>query len=194
MKVKILEKKKILDNFFRVDDVFLQFEHFDGQWSEPVHRYNIDRGEAAAVLIYLIDKQSFVLVRQFRYAVYSKGEKGWIDEIVAGVLEKDDTPLSCIRRESIEEAGYQIDTFHSMGWFYASPGITNERVHLFVALCTSSCKKFSGGGLSEENEDLQLIEIPREEAVKKLREGYFKDGKTLLTLQYFFLNEKYLLK
>ena len=194
MKVKILGKKKILDNFFRIDDVYLQFERFDGQWSNSVHRYNLDRGEAAGALIYLTDKKSFVFVRQFRYAVYSKGENGWIDEIVAGVMEVGDTPLSCIQRECIEEAGYQIETFHSMGWFYASPGITNERVHLFIGLCTSRCKKFSGGGLSKENEDLQLIEMPRAEAAEKLKADYFKDGKTLLALQFFFLNEDHLLK
>ena len=194
MKVKILEKKKLLDNFFRIDDVYLQFERFDGKWSNSVHRYNLDRGEAAGALIYLTDKQSFVFVRQFRYAVYSKGEKGWIDEIVAGVMEGDDTPLACIRRECIEEAGYQIDTFYPMGWFYVSPGITNERVHLFIGLCTSNFKKFSGGGLSEENEDLQLVEMPKDEALQRLKEGYFKDGKTLLALQFFFLNEDELLK
>ena len=194
MKVKILEKKKILDNFFRIDDVRLQFERFDGEWSNPVHRYNLDRGEAAGALIYLTDKQSFVFVRQFRYAVFSKEKEGWIDEIVAGVMEGNDTPLSCIRRECIEEAGYQIDRFHPMGWFYVSPGITNERIHLFIGLCTRQCKKFSGGGLREEDEDLQLIEIPREEAAQKLKEGYFKDGKTLLALQFFFLNKDDLLK
>lgn len=194
MKVKIHAKKRILDNFFRIDEVNLQFERFDGAWSKPVRRYNVDRGEAAGALIYLTDRRSFVFVRQFRYAVYSKGEEGWIDEIAAGVMEKEDTPLSCIRRECIEESGYEIDSFHSLGWFYVSPGITNERIHLFIGMCTSDCKKHKGGGLDEENEDVYLVEMSREEVKRKLWDGYFKDGKTIIALQYFFLNESRLLE
>ena len=98
MKVKILEKQRLLDDFFQVDAARLQFEKFDGTWSEPVRRLNLDRGEAVAVLVYLRDRDCFVLVRQFRYALFHKGEEAWLEEIVAGVLD-DESPQECARRE-----------------------------------------------------------------------------------------------
>ena len=58
MRVEILEKKRLLDGFFKIDDVLLQYEKHSGSMSNPVHRYNLDRGEAAAALIYLKDKDS----------------------------------------------------------------------------------------------------------------------------------------
>jgi len=187
LKVKNIQKKRLLDDFFKIDDVYLQFEKFSGDWSEQVRRLNIERGEAAAVLIYLQDKDSLIFVRQFRYAVYAAGESGWIDEIVAGVLDND-SPIECARRECIEEAGYVIEDFDAIGTFYVSPGITNERIHLYIGRCMSSDKKYEGGGLEEESEDILVTEMNCDMARQKLKEGYFSDGKTILALQHFFLN------
>jgi GDP-mannose pyrophosphatase NudK len=139
------------------------------------------------VLIYLEDLDRFVFIRQFRYALYSLGESGWIDEIVAGVLDGD-APEECARRESIEEAGYEINQLEKINTIYASPGIMNEQIHLFLGICKSSDKKHPGGGNIEEQEDIQIIELSRKDTFDKLNSGYFKDGKTMLSLLYYFMN------
>lgn len=188
MEVKILEKKRVLDCFFQVDEVIVQHEKFSGSLSKPVRRLNLERGEAVAILIYLQDRDSFSLVRQFRYAAYVSSNTGWIDEIVAGILE-DDNPLECAKRECIEETGYEINKFDKIGFLYSTPGITSERIHLFIGYCNSHDKKHKGGGLDTEHEDIKVIEIPKDEAYKKVAKGEFKDGKTILAIQHFQLKE-----
>lgn len=190
MQVKIQKKERLLDDFFKVDAAELQFEKFDGTLSSTVRRLNLERGEAVAVLIYVKDRDSFVLIRQFRFAVYETGREGWIDEIVAGVLDKEgESFVECARRECIEEAGYEIDEFESIGTIFVSPGITTERIHLFIGYCTSEDKKFAGGGLDAEHEDTKIVEWDRKTAKRKLRNKEIEDGKTVLALQYFFLKE-----
>ncbi len=188
MNVKMIKIERKLDDFFRVDKAYLQYEKFNGDYSETVFRFNLDRREAAAVLIYLEDKDRLLLIRQFRYADYTKGLGGWIDEIVAGVMEEGETPLQCARRETIEETGYEIDRFEHIASAYSSPGITTEFMHLYLGLAHNSDLKHRGGGLDEEHEDIQLLEISREEAMKRLRNKRIRDAKTILALQYFLLN------
>ena len=187
MNVKILSKERILDDFFQVDSARLQFEKFSGGWSAPVRRLNLERGEAVAVLIYLKDVAKFILIRQFRYAAFLAGGDGWIDEIVAGVQDGED-PLLCARRECIEESGYEIDDLRLIASVFSTPGITTERVHIYLGVCLSSDKKHPGGGLDEEHEDIQIIELDINQARERLQSGGFNDGKTILALQYFFLN------
>ena len=139
MKIRVLKWQRLLDDFFIVDSANLQFAKFDGSWSPVVRRLNLNRGEAVAVLIYLQDRNSFVLIRQFRFAAFEVGEPGWIDEIVAGVVD-DESPETCARRECLEEAGYELERLGKIATIYTSPGITTERVHPFPDL-TSSAKK-----------------------------------------------------
>ncbi len=188
MKVQILKKERLLDDFFKVDRADLIFEKFDGTLSPVVRRLNLERGQAVAVLIYLPDKEAFVLTRQFRYAVYEAGEEGWIEEIVAGVLDEE-SPEACARRECLEETGYELNRLEHITTIYVSPGITTERVHLFLGYSTAKQKIAEGGGVASENEDIQVIEWSREEAWHRLQNKTIEDGKTVLALQYFFLKE-----
>jgi len=107
---------------------------------------------------------------------------------------EDDDPETCIRRECREEAGFEIDNFKPVITFFASPGITDEQIHLFVAITESRKKLHKGGGLEEEHEDISIIEMKRNEVWEKMNDGCFTDGKTLLAIQYFFLHQKDLLK
>lgn len=184
MKTKIQKKETLFDDFFKVDVAELQHEKFDGSWSQTVRRLNLERGEAVAVLIYLEDKDSFVLVRQFRYAVYETGDDGWINEIVAGVLD-DDSPIECAKRECLEETGYAIQKFKYLGCVFSTPGITSERVHLYIGFCQSTDRINEGGGVDHEHEDIKVIEIPRKETEKMLNDHVFTDMKTVSVLEHF---------
>lgn len=188
MKVNIIKKERLLNDFFIVDSAELRFEKFDGSWSPVVRRLNLNRGQAVAVLIYLKDKDSFVLIRQFRFAVFEDGQSGWIDEIVAGVVDEE-SPEACARRECLEEAGYELEELEHIATIYTSPGITTEKVHLYLGSTDSSKKTADGGGVESENEDIQIVEWSRKEALQKLLNKEIEDGKTILTLQYFFLKE-----
>lgn len=184
MKVEIQKKETLLDDYLKINVAELKIEKFNGDWSQIFRRLNLQRDEAVAVLIYLEDKDSFVLVRQFRFAVYETGADGWIDEIVAGVLE-DNEPIECAKRECLEEAGYKIKRFKYLGCVFASPGITSERTHLYIGFCNTSDRVNEGGGVDFEHEDIQVLEISRKEVIKKLNNLEITDMKTVLVLQYF---------
>ncbi len=188
MKVKILKKQRLLSGFFDVDVATVQFEKFEGGFSAPVKRYNLLRGEAVAALIYLQDVKRLVLIRQFRYADYVHRGQGWIEEIVAGVIDEGESPIECVKRETIEETGYEIEDFRHIASVYSTPGITTERIHIYLGLANSSDLKHSGGGLDVEHEDIQILEWAVDEARQKLMRGELEDAKTILALQYFFLH------
>ena len=189
MKVKIISKKRLYKGFLNLDSIELKHIKHDGSWSEAMLRLNLKRGEAAAVLVYLKDTDSFILVNQFRYACYENGESGWIDEIVAGVFDENDTAETCAKRECIEETGYVIENLKFVNNIYVSPGITNERITIFIGIGNSNDKKYSGGGVSHEHEDIRIVEYSKKKAYELLKSGYFKDGKTIIALQYFQLYE-----
>jgi nudix-type nucleoside diphosphatase (YffH/AdpP family) len=187
LKVEVQKRETLLDDYLKINVAELKIEKFDGEMSQPFRHLNLQRGEAVAVLIYLEDKNSFVFVNQFRFAVFETGDDGWIDEIVAGVLE-DDTPIECAKRECLEETGFKIERFKFLGCVFASPGITSERTHLYIGFCKSSDQLNGGGGVDHEHEDIKVIEIPRKEAVKKLNNLEITDMKTVLVLQHFLAN------
>lgn len=193
MEVKILERTRLLDDIFKVDAIKLQHKKFSGGWSEIIRRLNFERGDSVGVLIYVQDEDSFILVRQFRFAVYETGAAGWLDEIVAGILD-DESPVDCAFRECVEEAGYEIDEFEYISTVFLSPGASTERMHLYIGYCQSGNRKFKGGGLPEEHEDIQVIKIKRDELYLKMRNGELVDGKTILTLQHFILRHPELAK
>ena len=185
MKVKIHKTERLLSSFFNVDVATLQHEKFDGTWSETVKRYNLKRNEAVAVLVFLQDINRLILIKQFRYAAHVSRNEGWVDEIVAGVMESGETPLECARRECIEETGYEIQKFELIASAFSSPGITTELMHLYIGYANSTDKLHAGGGLTEEHEDIQLLDFTPEEAQHKLQKREFNDAKTILALQYF---------
>ena len=185
MNVKIQEREVILDDYFNVDVATLQYEKFDGKFSEPVRRYNLNRPEAVAILVYLTDVKRLVLIKQFRYADFARRNQGWLVEIVAGIMDEEESALECARRETIEETGYEIQNFEHIASVYSTPGITTEFVHIYLGIGTSADLKHEGGGLDEEHEDIQLIELTPEEAKQMLLEKQIMDAKTILALQYF---------
>jgi len=189
MQVKIEETKRLLAGFFDVDVATLQYEKFAGGFSESVKRYNLKRGQAVAVLLYLEDSQQLLLIRQFRYAVYATGDGGWIDEIVAGVIDPGENAETCARREALEETGFQVNKLEKIATVYSTPGITTEQIHVFMGYTNSQDQLHAGGGLEEEHEDIQLLLLNRQEAWQALQEKRFKDAKTILALQYFFLSQ-----
>jgi ADP-ribose pyrophosphatase len=186
-KVEVLQKKRVFDDFFKIDEAVIRFEKFNGQMSPPVKRLNFERGDAAAVLIFNPETQKVILINQFRYPTYDK-TGGWLIEIVAGMVDKNETPVECIRREILEETGYQVKHLIPIQSFYPSPGGSSERIFLFYAEVNKSDKVTKGGGKETENEDIQVVEFPLPDLWKKLNEGKIMDAKTSIALLWFKCN------
>lgn len=147
-----------------------------------------DRGNGAVILLYNTGKKTIVLTRQFRLPTYLNGnESGMLIEACAGVLEEE-RPEECIRRETEEETGYQVTEIHKIFEAYTSPGAVTEILHFFIGEYNADMKISDGGGLKEEQENIEILEIPFAKAYDMIATGEIKDAKTIMLLQYAKIN------
>jgi ADP-ribose pyrophosphatase len=187
MKVKIVKENREYDGFFKIDKAVLQYEKFNGNMSQEITRLNFERGDSVAILLYDEEKDSVVLINQFRYPAYVNEGPGWILEIVAGIMEDGQDAVSIARKELLEEAGYEVGDLKFISKFYVSPGGTSERIHLYLGLAHR--KVGSGGGLTSEHEDIQVMEISLDEAMRMVETGEICDAKTIIALQWLKLRK-----
>jgi nudix-type nucleoside diphosphatase (YffH/AdpP family) len=138
--------------------------------------------DAAAVLPYDPERRKVILIRQFRAPVmHVEGHPDFL-EVVAGLLDGDE-PEACARRETMEEAGLRIAKLEPVGTAWSAPGMTTERLHLFLAPYTAADRIGDGGGLAEEHEEIEVLEISLDELVGLLDRGAIADMKTLALIQ-----------
>jgi GDP-mannose pyrophosphatase NudK len=182
-KVKILQTEILSNNWYTLKKVIYEYQKKNGQW-ETQSREAYDRGNGATILLYNKENQRVILTRQFRMPTFINGnESGMLIEACAGLLDKDN-PEDCIRRETEEETGYKISNPKKIFEAYMSPGSVTEVLYFFVAEYSAKMKVNTGGGLEEEQEDIEVLEIPFEKAYNMIHTGEIKDGKTIMLLQY----------
>ena len=182
--VEIQNKRTVFDDKFKIDEATLRFQKFNGQMSDTVHRLVFERGDSAAALLLNKDTQKVLLIEQFRYPAYEKGP-GWIQEVVAGVIDKGEQPEETIRREIREEIGYEVrEPLTHIATFYVSPGGTSERNMLYYAEVSSADRVSAGGGKVSEHEDIELVEMTLPELWQALDNGDIVDAKTLIAVQW----------
>jgi nudix-type nucleoside diphosphatase (YffH/AdpP family) len=179
MKVIINRVARLLDDYFKVDEAVFCYERFDGEMSGPVRRLCFDRGDSVAAIVFNRDRQNVILVEQFRYPAFRKGD-GWTVELVAGVIQVGETAEVTLRREVREEIGYTIDRLHPIANFFLSPGASSERIMLYCAEVTNAGKIAAGGGLAEEGEDIRIVELSLSELRQQLDQARIRDAKTLV--------------
>ncbi|MEU9642579.1 NUDIX domain-containing protein [Streptomyces sp. NPDC048188] len=159
----------------------------DGRWETQV-RETYDRGNGAVVLPYDTARGCVLLTRQFRYPAYVNDHPdGMLVEAAAGLLDADD-PHTAIRREAAEELGVTLGPLTHVLDAYMSPGSVTERLHFFAAPYTPADRAGTGGGVEEEGEDIEVLEVPFAEALAMTRDGRITDGKTVLLLQWAALD------
>lgn len=140
--------------------------------------------DGVAVLLINQQKQTVILIRQLRIAtVLNDNKTGMLIEACAGLLDEKEPEIG-IKREIEEETGYKVPEVKKIFEMYTSPGAITERIHYFIAAYDESMKVSSGGGLDEEKEDIEILEMPFNEAYSKLMTGEIKDAKTAILLQY----------
>jgi nudix-type nucleoside diphosphatase (YffH/AdpP family) len=141
-----------------------------------------DHGSATAVLPFDPERRMAFLVRQFRAPVFHAGGPPTLLEAVAGLLDEDD-PEACARREAHEEVGLRLGPIERIATVWPMPGISTERIHLFLARYRPSDRVGDGGGLAEELEDIESVEIPLRDLWAMVESGGIEDLKTLVLTQ-----------
>jgi nudix-type nucleoside diphosphatase (YffH/AdpP family) len=165
----------------------LDYRRRDGA-SGALRRETCKRGASATALLYSPRRGSVVLTRQFRLPVLLDGGSGGrLLEAPGGLLDGE-APADAIRREVEEETGFRVDEIHEVFSAYMSPALATERTHFFVADVDACERSSDGGGLWQESEDVEVVELPLSEATEMVARGEIVDAKTILLLQYAQLN------
>jgi len=178
-KVNIKDEKIVFDDFVKVKKGKLQHSMPNGSMSPEMERVYMDRNDAVAAVLYLEDEDAYLFTRQFRYPTYEKGG-GWMTELAAGIIEDGENAEESMKREILEELGYQITDIRYLSTFFLSPGGTSERIHLYLCHSSAAEKMNEGGGAEDENEGIEVIKYSREEVVDKLKANSFQDAKTII--------------
>ena len=187
-RISNLTNHLLSDNWYTLRKYAYDYRRSDGTW-ERQEREAYDRGNGAAILLYNPERETFLLTRQFRLPTFVNGNPGgFLTEVCAGILDDLD-PEACIRKETMEETGVAIERVEKVCEAYMSPGSVTEILHFFIGEYTDRDRTGTGGGLDAEQEEIETLEIPVASARTMLRRGEFRDAKTILLLQHFFLRQ-----
>ena len=185
-KVKNLKTEILSNNWYTLKKITYDYLT-NGTW-KTLNREAYDRGNGAVILLYNKTLKTVILIKQFRLPTYINGNKtGMLVEACAGLLDQDN-PEDCIRRETEEETGYKITEIKKVFEAYMSPGSVTEILHFFIAEYSKEMKVNDGGGLDHEQENIEVLEIKFETAMKMIDNGEIKDAKTIMLLQYLKLH------
>ena len=183
--VQLLKTEVLSDNWYVLRKVTFRLRKRDGSW-ETQSREAYDRGNGATILLYDRERRTVVLTRQFRLPTYVNGNaSGMLIEACAGLLDND-APETCIAREAFEETGYEVRNPRKVMQAYMSPGSVTEILHFFVAEYSRAQRVSDGGGVEEE--DIEVMELSFDDALKRIAAGEIRDGKTIMLLQYAALH------
>jgi GDP-mannose pyrophosphatase NudK len=181
--IKITNTEILSDNWYTLKKISFEITRTDG-FKSIQEREAYDRGNGATILLYNKAQKTVVLTRQFRMPTFLNGnETGYLIECCAGLLDKDNAE-DCIKKETEEETGYRITSVEKVFEAYMSPGSVTELIYFFVAEYSNEMKVNEGGGLKEENEHIEVLELPFTKAIDMIRTGEIKDGKTIMLLQH----------
>ena len=185
--IKILSTEILSDNWYTLNKITFEYTKKDGT-VETQNREAYDRGNGATILLYNKENQTVILTRQFRLPTYLNGNaSGMLIETCAGLLDKDN-PETAIKRETEEETGYKIKDVQKVFEAYMSPGSVTEILYFFTAEYSKDMKVSEGGGHHEEQENIEVLELPFKNALEMIKIGEIKDGKTIMLLQYAQIN------
>jgi len=187
MKVTLNQRKTLYKGFFRMDELLVQHELFEGGMSPQIRREIMVRPQAACVLLFDPIRDEIVMVEQFR-APAIEGDNPWLLELVAGLVDKEMEQLEEVaRRETEEEAGLVVKRLEKITQYWSSPGASNEYVHIYVGEVDSTN---AGGihGLVDEGEDIRVVVLSVVEMRSLLHKQKINNAAAIIAIQWFELN------
>ncbi|VUS67143.1 GDP-mannose pyrophosphatase NudK [Klebsiella pasteurii] len=181
LNINVIKDKILSENWFVLRNMTYELTRSDG--SVVRHKREVyDRGNGATILLYNRHKQTVVLVRQFRIATWVNGnEDGMLIETCAGLLDSDE-PEACVRKEAIEETGFEVGEVRKLFELFMSPGGVTELIHFFIAEYNDTQRANGGGGVDDE--DIEVLELPYNRVLEMMANGEIRDGKAVILLQY----------
>jgi nudix-type nucleoside diphosphatase (YffH/AdpP family) len=182
-RVEIRGQKRLFDDFFKIDELVVRHQRYDGGMSGEERRLVFERGDAVAVLLFVADARAAVLVEQFRPPTLIARRRddpvsteGWIVELVAGMIDEGETAEQAAVREVLEETGYRIANPRPIGKFFSSPGGSDERFFLYFARVGEAQREGNGGGIAGE-EDIKVFQLGIDDLFDMLARGAIEDPK-----------------
>lgn len=143
------------------------------------------KSDGIAILLFNPKTNKVILSKQFRAPLYLHNvSNGFSIEVVGGAIDENESPEKAAIRETEEEVGYKIDKVHRISTVFLSPGIVNEKVHLFIGEYASKDKTHNGGGVEDENEEIEVLETDFFDALKMIETEEIIDARTIMLLQY----------
>ncbi|EKY32326.1 ADP-ribose diphosphatase [Vibrio cholerae] len=186
--VEILNKETLFKGFFRMVKYRFKHKRFAGGWSEPVEREMFERGHAAAMLPYDPIRDQVVIIEQIRVGALEHAHP-WQLEIVAGVIDTDESAEQVVRREAVEEAGLTVGRIEKITSYYPSAGGCSEKLDVFIG--EVDCTQAGGiHGLDCEGEDIKVHVMSRTEAYQLVKDGRIENGASIIALQWLELNHQ----
>lgn len=187
--IQILKKETLSDKKYPLKYVWYEKPGSDGVFHN-LEKEVYFRPDTVAVLPVNDKLKTILLTRQFRLPAFLNGnETGYLVEACAGIIDSNETPEQTVYREAEEEMGCKIRDPEKIAGAYTSSGGLTEFVHFFVARYDEKDRAGKTGGLKDEGEDIELVEMGFDEAREKLKQSAFIDTKTILLLQHFFLSQ-----
>jgi nudix-type nucleoside diphosphatase (YffH/AdpP family) len=185
-RIRIKNVRVLSDNYATLKDTTFEWRRANGEWQTQT-RETFDRGNAATLLPYNLKQRTVVLVRQFRYPAYVNGYDDLLIEAAAGMLDSE-SPEARIRAEAEEETGYRLGEIRKVFEAFMSPGAVTEKLHFFVAEYEPAMRIGSGGGIASEGEEIEVLQLPIDQALAMIGDGRIADAKTIMLLQHAALN------
>lgn len=183
--VRITAQETLSDNWYVLKKYSFDLRRRDGSWQAQT-REVYDRGNGATILLFNRARRTVLLTRQFRMPAFVNGHDGFLIEAAAGLLDNA-SPEERIRKEAEEETGYRVESVQKIYEAFMSPGSVTERIHFFIGEYHPHDRVGDGGGLADEGEDIEVLELGFEQAIAMVGSGEIVDGKTIMLLQYLEL-------
>lgn len=181
-RVHIEKVETLADDWAVLKKTTLSFKRTDGSW-QTLTRETYDRGNGATLLLMNRERRTVLLTRQFRYSAYVNGATDLLIEACAGLLDTRD-PEAAIKAEVEEELGVRLTAVTKIFESYMSPGSVTEKLHFFVADYTAGDRIGAGGGVEQDGEDIEVVEVSFDAALAMIDRGEIVDGKTIMLLLY----------
>lgn len=185
--VEIIARETLYSGFFSMELYRFRHRLFNGEMSGEIKREIFERGHAAVLLPFDPVRDEVVLIEQIRIAAYDVSESPWLLEMVAGMIEEGESVEDVARREALEEAGLVVGRTKPVLSYLASPGGTSERLSIMVGEVDATTAE-GIHGLADENEDIRVHVVSREQAYQWVEEGKIDNAASVIALQWLQLH------